>query len=336
MRRPRYLSPTSINLYYRDIEEFYCRYLTEHRPPRMKQTRPMSIGSAFDAYVKSYLHEKLFGKGADPMYERDTLFEEQVEEHNWDWARVHGAHAMEIYRQSGALADLLIELNKAVGDPVFEVSLEGKLSVNRAGVDPTPVNFLGKPDIYFINKLGNPVILDWKVNGWCSKRGASPKKGYLKLRHGSNVRSLDKPHHRDCQPMMHQGMMINAGITLDMVDKDWATQLAIYAWLCGCDIGSDFITGLDQLACKPNELGGQFPDVRIAEHRLRVGRQFQWETFLKAQEVWDVVHSDHIFRDMSEDESRRKCETLDAQCKSLTQMSNSDDPMDKLFMEMTK
>jgi hypothetical protein len=238
-----------------------------------------------------------------------------------------------MYRESGALADLLIELNKAVGQPVFEVALEGVIQVKRDGVPEAGVNFLGKPDVYFINQLGSPVILDWKVNGWFSKRGASPKKGYLKLRHGSKNRGLDKDHHKDCIPMMDQGMMINVGLMLDMVDKDWATQLSIYAWLCGSDVGSDFITGLDQLACQST--GGEYPDVRIAEHRLKVSKSFQWETFLKAQEVWDVVHSNHVFRDKTLEESQAACETLDAQARLICTMHESEDPEDKAFMEIT-
>ncbi|KKK99128.1 hypothetical protein LCGC14_2635890, partial [marine sediment metagenome] len=86
MRIPEYLSPTSISLWQKDEELFYQRYLSENRLPREPQTQPMSIGSAFDAFCKSYLHEALFGKGADPCYSRGYLFEEQVQEHNRDWA----------------------------------------------------------------------------------------------------------------------------------------------------------------------------------------------------------------------------------------------------------
>lgn len=334
MRIPTYLSPTSINLYTRSVEDFYLRYLTDHRQERDPQTEPMAIGSAFDAYAKSYLHEKLFGAGNDPAYDLRTLFEVQVEKQHWDWAWIHGAEAFRMYRESGALADLLIQLNKAVGEPVFEVSLEGVIKVERDGISNLGVNFLGKPDLYFINGLGNPVIIDWKVNGWFAKAGASPKRGYLKLRHGSKHRGLDKDMHRDCQPMMDQGMMINVGLSLDMVDEQWATQLSIYAWLCGSSIGSKFIVGLDQLVCKPS--GGEYPELRIAEHRLKVSPVFQWEVFLKAQEMWEVIHSDHIFRDRSKEESQKLCETLDAKSKMMCELSGSQDPKDRAFLEMTR
>ncbi len=332
MRKPEYLSPTSINLYHKDPEEFYIRYLSEFRPPRTAQTQPMAIGSAFDAYVKSYLHEKLFGKGTDPTYELRTLFEKQVEQCNWNWAWKRGERAFDMYRESGALADMLIDLEQAVGQPKFEIEIRGIVS-GRSESTSGSVMLLGKPDVYYINKFGNPVILDWKVNGWCAKTAVSPKKGYLRLRHGSTDRSKDKDMHRECQPMLHQGMMINVGLNLEVVDKDWATQLAIYGWLCGMDIGSEFVTGLDQLACSPN--GTAIPDVRIAEHRLRVGKTFQWEVFARALEVWDVCQNGHVFQEMSKEQSERVCEALDAKAKAITEMMLSGTPEDKAFLEIT-
>ena len=56
MRKPEYLSPTSISLHEKDVDEFYSRYLADNKMPRMAQTQPMAIGSAFDAFCKSYLH----------------------------------------------------------------------------------------------------------------------------------------------------------------------------------------------------------------------------------------------------------------------------------------
>ena len=70
----------------------------------------MSIGSAFDAFLKSHLHKVLFG-GTDPRFELEAIFEEQVESHNRDWAKVHGEYVFNFYRECGALADL--HLSKA-------------------------------------------------------------------------------------------------------------------------------------------------------------------------------------------------------------------------------
>ena len=55
MREIKYLSPSSISTFFDDRTEFYLKYCAENRPPRMKQTQPMSVGSAFDAFVKNHL-----------------------------------------------------------------------------------------------------------------------------------------------------------------------------------------------------------------------------------------------------------------------------------------
>lgn len=64
MRKPDYISPTALKLYRDNRDEYYLRYLADTKSPRDGQTQPMSIGSAFDAYVKSDIHTKLFGAAA--------------------------------------------------------------------------------------------------------------------------------------------------------------------------------------------------------------------------------------------------------------------------------
>jgi len=116
-----------------DSEEYYLRYLSDNPPSKEPQTLPMSIGSAFDAYAKSWLHEQLFGKGNDPKYAFDALFEAQVEPHNRTWAKENGAYVFDMYKQSGALSDLLIELRQANGDPRFEFIVQGSIHGHREG-----------------------------------------------------------------------------------------------------------------------------------------------------------------------------------------------------------
>src|SRR5436190_14893856 len=128
MRKIEYLSPSSIDKFEQDQEAFYVRYLSEHRLPDDPQTQPMSIGSAFDAYCKSYIHERLFGKGNDPKYQFENIFEAQVQAHLRDWAIIHGKYAFESYQKSGALADLMLELQHAINVPKFEIEVKGVIS----------------------------------------------------------------------------------------------------------------------------------------------------------------------------------------------------------------
>lgn len=329
MRKVEYLSPSSIATWRKSKEEFFLNYLADIRAPRMAQTQPMSIGSSFDAHVKSFLHEALFGKGNDPKFELKTLFEAQVESHNRDWAIIHGKHAFDCYRKCGALSDLMLELQSAVGTPRFELDIRGAVSGHREGVTKNlgAVTLLGKPDVFYINRAGTYVILDWKVNGWCSARMASPMRGYCKLR--TTTGTHGGPH-KECMVMMWGGQMINVAHMLEQLEDDWARQLTIYAWLCGMQIGDQFITAIDQLSCGPS--GQVFPLVRVAEHRLRVSPDYQWRVFAEAEELWEIVHSDHIFRDRSIEESKERCKILTAAAAGLS--GNGSDE-DQLFATMT-
>lgn len=294
MRQINYLSPSSISVWEDNPEKFYAQYLADNRQEREPQLQVMSVGSAFDAYAKSYLHHALFGHyGADGEFALDTIFEAQVEPHNRDWARTAGEHCFTEYKESGALADLMLELGKAKNDPRFESSIEGE-------VDGIPL--LGKPDAIFETSEGL-VILDWKVNGYCSKRPVSPKAGYVKMWTGSS-----SVMHKDCQPMVHRGVTINVGKRFESVDETWARQLAIYGWLGGAPIGDAFVVMIDQLACDAS-LGDI--SIRTASHRGVISPDFQNNLMATARKIWETINSDHIFHELSPEVSKQRCLALD-------------------------
>jgi hypothetical protein len=121
---------------------------------------------------------------------------------------------------------------------------------------------------------------------------------------------------------------VNLNKRLEEIDVDWAGQLAIYGWLCGEEVGNEFITCIDQLVCKPT---GGFPEVRVAEHRTWVSREFQLDYLRKAKELWDIISSDHIIRELSFEESAQRCATLDRVAEH--SVNNENDP---IFKEMTR
>lgn len=313
MKKIEYLSPSSISLFYENLSEFYMKYLSDNRPPKIPQTQPMSIGSGFDAYVKSFLHEALVGK--DPRFELTTIFEAQVEPQNRDFAWKGGAYCFMQYRRSGALADLMLELQGSVSTPRFEIEVKGVVNGYREGISQTVngVLLLGKPDLFYINKDGANVIHDWKVNGFCSKYNVSPMQGYVRLR---SEDGQNKGQHKNAHLIPFKGMCINGGAMLEDFNADWARQLAIYAWLCGEDVGADFIVSVDQIVCKPSA-AVDMPDLRFAAHRLRTSAGFQKVVYDQAHHAWDICHSNHIFRDLSVAESEEKCKLLDTTALSL-------------------
>lgn len=322
MRIPEYLSPTSIKMCLDDKENFYFRYLCPIKIPRFPQTQPMAAGSAFDAYVKSYLHSSLFGRGADLRFELGTIFEEQVDPHNRDWAWNHGKRIFEEYKEAGCLADLMSELNLAVGEPRFEFSIKDTINS-----DIGDIPLLGKPDVFFINSVGARVIYDWKVNGYCSSRMTSPMKGFVKCR--KKVEGLYYPSiHKNCHLHVFKGVAINLGMFLEDGNKDWADQLVIYSWLLGEEIGSEeIIFGIDQV-CGPAD------KLRFATHRLRVRPDYQYNLYEVVKQIWDEITSGWIFRELTEEQSKARCELLDKQAELLNEDSEIKDQ--NIFTIMTQ
>lgn len=304
MRKLSYLSPTSLTIYNEDKIRFYLLYLADNKCPREPQTEPMAIGSSFDAFVKNYLHEKLFGKNFDLRFDLQTLFEAQVESKNRTKAWEDGKHVFELYKQSGSLTDMMAELNNSITTPRFEFDLMGIVEGKEKQLGA--VSFLGKPDLFYTNKQNGRIIHDWKLNGYYSKSGASPVSGYVR------IREIGKPYtaHKNAFPMMWKGTMINKAQTLDMVKADWAQQLTIYSWLCGEPIGSqEFIASIDQIVCRPS--GVSKPNIRFAEHRCRISETFQESVYETAQKAWHAINSGHYFQEMSLEDSQKRCAGLD-------------------------
>lgn len=319
MRMPKYMSPTSIKIWNEKREQYYIQYLAETKTPRDPQTQPMSVGSAFDAYVKSFLVERLLGKV--PEFEFDTIFTQQVEEHNRDFARTAGKVCFDAYQKQGALNDILLDLTGCVGNPKFEQSIEG--FVTSVSLAKHGIPLLGKPDIFFIHRKGARVIFDWKVNGYCAARAVSPEPGYVRER--TNDPATTGKSHKKAMVSELNGVKISLMHPLCSVNKDWAAQLSIYAWLLGQDIGSDFIVAIDQLACGPDSFGGK--TIRIAQHRSVVSPAFQEGVFKSAAHAWECIQSGHIFDDLPRSESDTRCQMLDAMTSA---------PRDEVFDELVR
>ena len=286
MRQLSYLSPTSIMTYQKDKEAFYLQYCADNRPPREPQNQAMAIGAAFDAYVKAYLTTSLFGERG---FKFEEIFENQVEPHNRDWALKHGAWAFDCYKKSGALADLLMELQGAENEPRFEMQIENRVEHLREGDVP----LLGKPDIWYIRRgIGWKVVHDWKVNGYCSPKTTSPKKGYIELYDGGERRGF----HKNIMPRLEDGLYVNRSYNLETVDVSWATQTTIYSWILGADVGEEAIVGIHQLCCK-NGGENRFPIIRTAAHRSVVSSSFQKELWGTIKEIWGRITSGNILDD---------------------------------------
>lgn len=334
LRKPEYISPSALRKFEENPEEYFMAYLSPVRVPRLPQTMPMAAGSAFDAHVKSFLHDVIYGKTHKDAakYELRTLFEAQVESHNRDWAWVHGGYLFKMYTESGALADLLSELAKSADDPRFEFDLKGAVGGYREGITKHTCDaiLMGKPDLRWMTEGGIHVIFDWKVNGYCGKYNTSPKPGYIQCRSWDGCWTRGGQH-KDVLPMTHKGIQINAGAFFESHEPDWAMQLATYGWLLGDNVGADMVGCVDQVACNgsrtypyshPRATIENFPVVRFASHKARISDRFQFEVLNRYQKLWSIlekINTDqfYFFQDVSFEESRLKVETLTKQCAML-------------------
>lgn len=309
-----YLSPTSISKYYSDRRDFYLTYMVEPRPPRAPQTQPMSIGSAFDAYVKNYLVERLYGSNSkeSDQFELAALLSTQVEAPHLSWATEHGRIVFDKYRASGALSDLMIELELASSPPRFEFTVKGVIS----STNVEGITLLGKPDLYFETADGCSVIYDWKVNGYCAKRSKSPARGYGKCRTEAGICKM----HRDYIGVVRSGIAVNVGMPFEDVSAIWASQLSIYSWLMGASVGSNTIIGIEQIT------GGGGRPLRFASHRGIVSAVFQHDLLLRIERVWACLQREiPVFDDVSALESEAICEQLDLIAHAFTDDKNDSD-----------
>lgn len=289
-RTPLYLSPSAYQTWKEDRVQYYNYYLSPQKRPREPQNQHMAIGSAFDAFVKAHMY-KLYVNDNDPKYDFLKLFNDQVEEHNRALAIVDGQKVFDCYKASGALQDWSLKLNGAVGKVRFETSINGIVTGKRESVSKRigSVPLSGKPDLYFTLSNHDRVISDWKVNGFYSDDGVSPKAGFVREYPGFG-------QHKLCRPEKRGPVTINSAKTLDLVDAKWAAQLAIYAWVLGEEVGSDFITMIHQIVCRPS-------GIRVAEHCCIIGEEFQHKLYEDLQDVWYRIQEGLIFEGMNAEQS---------------------------------
>ncbi len=332
LRKPDYLSPSSLALFERSPDDYILKYVAPFSPARDPQTQPMAIGSAFDAYVKSYLYQRFVNKG-DAEYAFEYMFEKQVEPQWRDWARKEGQFVFKYYQHTGSLADLILELQNHVAEPKFETDILGTVDGRQHLMSFTAgaarnsdihkaikygaVRLLGKPDMYFITASGDRIILDWKVNGYCANSPQSPLKGYVRCyEHGKPVKV-----HPDAVVETVGGIRVNRAMYLEDIKRDWARQITVYAWLLGTPVGGRIIAAIDQIVGQPHNL-------RVANHRLLIRPESQCEFYCQAADLWNRVTTGHYYPEFTKAESDARVEQL------LQPPKGPADAMDELIGEL--
>lgn len=268
----RALSPTSLKSFESSVDTFVSRYVLAH--PRQPQTKPMSIGSAFDARVKGALAEQLLGQ----KDWTEKLLLDQVEEQNRDWAFEESKKVFSDYVNARCMRNLVRE----IGDSIA-LRFEFESFKNLTYEDGYEVPLYGKPDAYFQRPDGLHIVIDWKVNGYCSQ--ASPAPGFVKL---LDTDGIDKGPHKMCYPTVYRGIMCVQG----EIPKIWRDQLRMYTWMIGEE--GDWIAGVDQLAYRNGV-------PRYAIHRIRMTDDFDLRARIRF--AWEHISTGHYYHNMSKAES---------------------------------
>lgn len=310
MRKPKYLSPSALHKFEENRDEFYLSYLADNRPPRIPQTEPMSVGSGFDSFCKADLYNRAFG-GNDEKYTFDYLFTRSVEPHNRDFALATGKYVYDCYVKSGAFETLDGLIKASEMPPQFEFEIQDAIN---------GVPLMGKPDCRFFHQSGAHIILDWKVNGVCSKYPTSPCKHYSVVQDGWDSetappsRGVGKAH-PEFRPIEHLGVTIHEG-WLEDSNPEWATQLSTYGWMLGEAVGDEqVIMAVHQIVAKPAE---PRPLLRVAQFASRVSKEFQKTLLSRYKNLWTAIEDNHLFTELPADASRERCELLDQQATVLT------------------
>lgn len=295
LRKPQAVSYTALKMFEESPEEFYIRYLAEVKTPRPPQQPYMAVGSAFDALIKNRIHIDVYGfeatKGTD--YELPRIMEAQVEEDFRNIVVPLAEDLFEQYVESGAYASLLADIL-----PATELGMEFTVTKVVGGVP-----LMGKPDLRFVTECGLHLITDFKVNGSMSKTGASPQVGY-RICHDYGSRTHGQSHKRFVGKRV--GGILVSEIPMNVTTSYWAEQLAMYAWLCGEEVGSQkFVIRIEQIACRPVK-GRDYPRAKFAQHVAHVSEEAQHALLVRLQACWLACQTGHVFQELTlEDNNAR-------------------------------
>jgi len=281
------LSYSGFNSFWNYPQEFALRYLMPVPVPRTKTTKPMCIGTGFDAWVKFHLNKDL-DLGLDHLtYELQTT---NIPDDLRIWTEQEGHGLFKLYKEQGAYGDLLTLLEGADA-VIMEEHFERLLDLGEG----RSIKLHGYPDLVFL-KWDRWFVIDWKVNGFCSKWGVSPAPGFWRSR------PSDK-HHKTYSKGMVGDFEFNDAKCFSNWHKDWPTQLLFYHWMVNQKPLDRLYVGVEQLACSPK-------GIRSVSHRGALSPHFELEVKEKLIKFLTAIEKDHIFTDLTLEQSQEKMQEL--------------------------
>lgn len=289
MRQIKYISPSSFFSFTRNPKAHYIRHLSDQGIGREPQTIHMAMGSAFDAFIKAQITNDL---QVANRFDLKSLFEAQVDPEFRSELWPKASFLLEEYKSCGAYGVLVEDMGLAQLEPKFEFDVVAEI---------LGVPIFGKPDAFYKNKNGTPVVLDWKVNSFLS--GNNMAKKYFILSHQTGM------PHKSCSYSVNEGLPVMINHYLEEIDDQWAFQQFVYAIGLGCNIGDRFITSIDQVTGGPS----------FYTYRAYLSPIFQIESAKKIKQMWEDITTGYIFRGLglTREESDNLIKVLDGPFKEM-------------------
>lgn len=238
--------------------EFYFRKLGpyEYAPKPDISGYPACVGIAFDALVKTRLAKEL-GFHAPSL---EFMLHEVTTERERALKSAEGY--VDGYVRSGAYRRLLEEC------PVG-VAVDGE-----DFAPGTQIPICTRIDCIIKPPGSVPVILDWKVKG-SGTPGTSPTPGYCRL--------WDTD-----QPGIPFGGHPKAGLPLEELNPEWATQLVMYGWAQGYPMSAELTAAIDEVCVWHGDR------VRVASFRHPISLAFQQNVKTRIEAAWRKIESREV------------------------------------------
>lgn len=283
VKLPKWLSPSSLKALEKCPNTFYLQRMAPDPWPYDKQSPPAAVGSSFDALVKLQLIETGVGSAEEI---RDRVYADIYNPE--DKARLKDADLRQIMLECNISPELKLEaltqgqiiLDKynfcRMNEKVKYVDLEIHKHWNLIQYTDMPVPLFMKLDAAVVGftedsdgaanvRVQRTVPLDWKVTGYGSEKGVSPKQGYMCLMDGG----LNKGPHK----------IFTENIALDSIDEAWAMQICTYGWGLGIPVGLPFVGFIIQVCIRPTGM-------RFALFRGWVTHDFQMALVKRYVDGW--------------------------------------------------
>lgn len=254
------LSAADLLLLERDPVEFHRRRLGPPDQASQRQDFPTAVQAAFVAQVKDAVARRT-GKSLPPLAEvlESSVTIEPASE--WERAVKLGHRLVKDYADSWALDRLCLE-------GIRVMDLAGVRVLPGAGQARNPPKIHGEPDA-LLRPFLTPTVFAWKVAA--ADRRLSP--GYERV-FRSGRRRPEGQHRRYGQP-------------LEALDPEWATELAIQAWLFRERIRSAAPVALDLVVAEED-------GCVVARYRTTVTVKFQRALQERIKAAWQRIQTGEV------------------------------------------